>query len=304
MALIIVITTINIPWTSHREITVNYPPFAVTVDIALFTIEDDTFKILLIERGGDPYRGDLALPGGFVLPDEGLDAAAARELEEETGLARGAWHLEQLAAYGDPARDPRMRTVTVAFWAITADLPRPRGGGDAAAAHLEPVDRIEGGDLRLAFDHDRIVQDAVNRIRSRLETTTIAAQFCPSAFTVAELRKVYETIWNTPLDPGNFQRFVRDSGAFTPVPSFKSIVRARAAPLARILEPPVDLPGPGEGTIDDAEAGPSADSEPPPDRLASGEKTVKRSRRGRPASRWMVREGRLARPLRRKTDDS
>ena len=71
----------------------NYPPFAVTVDIALFTIEDDTFKILLIERGGDPYRGDLALPGGFVRPDEDLDAAAARELEEETGLAEGAWHL-------------------------------------------------------------------------------------------------------------------------------------------------------------------------------------------------------------------
>ncbi len=285
----------------------SYPPFAVTVDIALFTIEDDIFKILLIERGGDPYCGDLALPGGFVLPDEDLDAAAARELEEETGLADDAWHLEQLAAYGDPARDPRMRTVTVAFWAITASLPRPRGGSDAAAAYLVPVDRIEGDHLRLAFDHDRIVEDAVDRIRSRLETTTIAAQFCPPAFTVAELRKVYETIWNTPLDPGNFQRFVRDSGAFTPVSSFKPIVHARATPHARVLEPAVALLGPSEGATDDTEAGSSADSAPSLDRLASGEKTVKRSRRGRPASRWMVREGRpgmLAKPLRRKTDDS
>lgn len=285
----------------------SYPPFAVTVDIALFTIEDDTFKILLIERGGDPYRGDLALPGGFVLPDEDLKAAAARELEEETGLARGAWHLEQLAAYGDPARDPRMRTVTVAFWAITANLPRPRGGSDAAAADLVPVDRIESGALRLAFDHDRIVEDAVDRIRSRLETTTIAAQFCPSAFTVAELRKVYETIWNTPLDPGNFQRFVRDSGAFTAASSFEPVVRARAAPHARVLEPPVALLGPSQGAIDGAEAELSSDSEPSLDRLASGEKTVKRSRRGRPASRWMVREARprmFARPLRRKTDDA
>lgn len=285
----------------------SYPPFAVTVDIALFTIEDDIFKILLIERGGDPYCGDLALPGGFVLPDEDLDAAAARELEEETGLADDSWHLEQLAAYGDPARDPRMRTVTVAFWAITASLPRPRGGSDAAAAYLVPVDRIEGDHLRLAFDHDRIVEDAVDRIRSRLETTTVAAQFCPPAFTVAELRKVYETIWNTPLDPGNFQRFVRDNGVFTPVSSFESIVHARAAPHARVLEPAVALLGPSEGATDDAEAEPSSDSAPSLDRLASGEKTVKRSRRGRPASRWMVREGRprmLARPLRRKTDDS
>ena len=285
-----------------------YPPFAVTVDIALFTIEDDTFKILLIERSGDPYRGDLALPGGFVLPDEDLKAAAARELEEETGLTRGSWHLEQLAAYGDPTRDPRMRTVTVAFWAITADLPRPRGGGDAAAAHLLPVDWIESGELQLAFDHDRIVQDAVNRIRARLETTTIAAEFCPPAFTVAELRKVYEMIWNTPLDPGNFQRFVRDSGAFAPASSVKPIVRAHAAAPSRVPERPIDFPVLREAAADDdAEAEPSSDSAPSLDHLAHGEKTLKRSRRGRPASRWMVREGRprmLARPLRRKTDDS
>ena len=283
----------------------NYPPFAVTVDIALFTIEDDTFKILLIERGGDPYCGDFALPGGFVLPDEDLDAAAARELEEETGLARGAWHLEQLAAYGDPARDPRMRTVTVAFWAITANLPRPRGGSDAAAADLVPVDRIESGALRLAFDHDRIVEDAVDRIRSRLETTTIAAQFCPSAFTVAELRKVYETIWNTPLDPGNFQRFVRESGAFEPVRSAGTIALAAPSLVLRESEPFFDRLESGQevrrrATLD-AESAPSSIDSP-----GTREET-RQQRRGRPASRWMVREGQprmLARPLRRKTDDS
>ena len=258
----------------------NYPPFAVTVDMALFTIEDDTFKILLIERGEDPYRGDLALPGGFVRPDEDLDAAAARELEEETGLADDAWHLEQLAAYGDPERDPRMRTVTVAFWAITADQLRPRGGGDAAAAHLVPVDRIGSGGLRLAFDHDRIVADAVKRVRCGLETTTIAAQFCPPAFTVAELRKVYEAIWNTPLDPGNFQRFVRDSGAFEPVEAAESVDFPQAPEFLSGPEPPMDL-------------------------VLSGE-PARQNRRGRPASRWAPRERRprpLARPLRRKTDD-
>ncbi|MDE0054585.1 MAG: NUDIX domain-containing protein [Gammaproteobacteria bacterium] len=282
-----------------------YPPFAVTVDIALFTIEDATFKILLIERGGNPYRGDLALPGGFVLPDENLDAAASRELEEETGLGEGSWHLEQLAAYGDPARDPRMRTVTVAFWAITADLPRPRGGGDAAAAHLVPVDGIESGDLRLAFDHDRIVGDAVKRIRSRLETTTVAAQFCPPAFTVAELRRVYETIWNTPLDPGNFQRFVRDSGVFERVPSGGPDALAASSSVVLESAPSLDYLESGQKVmrraIDDAESAPSSDAEPSMDVLVP-----RQQRRGRPASRWMVPEGRprlLARPLRRKTDD-
>ena len=95
-----------------------------------------------------------------------------------------------------------MRTVTVAFWAITADLPELRGGRDTAAARLLPVDWIEDGDLHLAFDHDRIVRDAVERVRSRLETTTVAARFCQPAFTVAELRRVYEAIWNISLDPG------------------------------------------------------------------------------------------------------
>ena len=287
----------------------SYPPFAVTVDIALFTIEDGIFKILLIKRGGDPYRGDLALPGGFVLPDEDLDAAAARELEEETGLAEGAWHLEQLAAYGDPERDPRMRTVTVAFWAITANLPRPRGGGDAAAAGLVPVDGIESGDLRLAFDHERIVADAVKRIRSRLETTTIAARFCPPAFTVAELRKVYETIWNTPLDPGNFQRFVRDSGAFRPAPAGRPGAFAASSSVVFESVPSLDRLEAGRTVmrraIDDAQSVDSSDAKPSMDLTAPREET-KRQRRGRPASRWMVPEGRprlLARPLRRKTDD-
>ena len=123
-----------------------YPPFAVTVDVAVFTIRGDELQVLLIERGGEPYLGALALPGGFVRPDEDLDQAAARELAEETGLRAGSWHLEQLASYGTPDRDPRMRVVTVAYWAICAELPGLRGGGDAAAALLMPVKKIESGE--------------------------------------------------------------------------------------------------------------------------------------------------------------
>lgn len=192
----------------------SFPPFAVTADIALFTVGDDALQVLLIERGGEPYSGAWALPGGFVRPDEDLEQAAARELAEETGLTEGAWRLEQLAAYGAPDRDPRMRVVTVAYWAVCPGLPAPRGGGDAAAARLVPVARIESGAIRLAFDHERIVRDALERIRSGLEHTALAAGFCPPEFTIRQLRRVYEVVWNASLDPGNFQRHVRESGAF------------------------------------------------------------------------------------------
>ena len=192
----------------------DYPPFAVTVDIAIFTIRDDALQVVLIERGQEPFLGALALPGGFVQPDEDLDQAAARELAEETGLRAGSWHLEQLGSYGSPNRDPRMRVVTVAYWAVCAELPGLRGGGDAARATLTPVERIKRGSVRLAFDHERIVSDAVERARSKLEYTALAARFCPPEFTISQLRRVYETVWSEDLDPGNFQRSVQGSGAF------------------------------------------------------------------------------------------
>ena len=195
-----------------------FPPFAVTADVALFTIRNDTLQVLLIERGREPFLGASALPGGFVREDEGLEDAAVRELAEETGLDAGPWYLEQLAAYGAPDRDPRMRVVTVAYWAVCAGLPAwPRGGGDAAAARLVPVEDVESGAVRLAFDHMRIVGDAVERIRTGMEHTALAAGFCPPEFTIRQLRRVYETVWGASLDPGNFQRYVRESGAFEPV---------------------------------------------------------------------------------------
>lgn len=213
-----------------------FPPFAVTVDIAVFTIRDDVLQILLIQRGGEPFLGAWALPGGFVRPDEDLDRAADRELEEETGVRPGSAHLEQLGSYGDPERDPRMRTVTVAYWAICSGLPMLRGGGDAWRAELVPVEKIERRKVRLAFDHERIVRDAVERARSKLEYTALAARFCPSEFTISQLRRVFEAVWNTRLDPGNFQRNVQNRAGFSVAGATASAGRGRPAALWSVAD--------------------------------------------------------------------
>ena len=191
-----------------------YPPFAVTVDIVVMTITESDLRVLLIRRAIPPFRDSWALPGGFVRPDEDLDTAAARELAEETSISQEPEHLEQFGTYGHPDRDPRMRVVSVGYWAIVPDLPTPKGGSDAAYAELVPVAELESGRIRLAFDHDRIVADAIARARSRLEDTTIATRFCPPEFTISDLRRVYDAVWDSELDPGNFQRKVKQTAGF------------------------------------------------------------------------------------------
>ena len=183
-----------------------FPPFAVTVDLVALTVRDDRLDVLLVTRGEEPFRGRLALPGGFVRPDEDLPEAAARELAEETGVRRNRGHLEQLATYGAPRRDPRMRVVSVAYLAMAPRLPDPVAGSDASAAAWVPVERAKAG--RLAFDHARILADGVERARAKLEYTSLATAFCPREFTVSQLRHVYEAVWGTPLDPRNFHRKV------------------------------------------------------------------------------------------------
>ena len=188
-----------------------YPPVAVTVDVITFTIVGDQLQILLVRRGQDPYEGRWALPGGFVRPDEDLEKAALRELQEETGVITESPYLEQLGTYGRPDRDPRMRVVTVAYWAILGNRLEPTGGGDAADARLFPVVMVEADALELAFDHGRIIKEAVERVRSKLEYTTLAARFCPPEFTVTQLRRVYEAVWNARIEPANFHRKVTRS---------------------------------------------------------------------------------------------
>lgn len=222
-----------------------HPAVAVTVDLVILTVREDLLQVLTVRRGEEPYAGQWALPGGFLRPDEDLPAAAARELREETGLSTERFHLEQLGSYGAPDRDPRMRTVTVAYIALAADLPVPTAGTDASEARWQPVrDLLEDADA-LAFDHARILRDGVERARAKLEYSPLAAAFCPPEFTVSELRHVYEVVWGTVLDPRNFHRKVTKTHGFLE-PTDKTTTRdgGRPARLYRVgtittLHPPL-----------------------------------------------------------------
>ena len=189
---------------------------AVTVDIVVLTIRAGRLCVLLVERGAEPFAGSWALPGGFVHDDEDLEVAAARELMEETGIESFSGHLEQLRTYGAPDRDPRQRVVSVAYVGFVPDLPTPEAGSDAAAARwwaIEDLDDPQDG-ATLAFDHERILSDAVERARAKLEYTPLAASFTEEPFTLTELRRVYEAVWGTPVHVGNFRRKVLSAPGF------------------------------------------------------------------------------------------
>ncbi|MET0422298.1 MAG: NUDIX domain-containing protein, partial [Actinoplanes sp.] len=183
----------------------------LAVDLVILTVREDALQVLLITRGNEPFRGRPALPGGFLRGDEDIPDAAVRELAEETGLDGKSLHLEQLRAYGAPDRDPRGRVASVAYLAIMPDLPLPTAGSDAKTAAWTPVDQARG---TLAFDHDQILDDAVEQARTRLEFTTLATSFCGPAFTIGDLRNVYEVVWGRPLDPRNFSRKVVHTEGF------------------------------------------------------------------------------------------
>lgn len=175
---------------------------AVTVDMVVLTIIDDELSLLTVTRGRPPFKGELALPGGFLEPDETAEQAVRRELQEETGVEVG--HIEQLATYTKPDRDPRGRTVSIAYLAFAPFQRSATAGDDAAQAQFIPINEL--GSRSLAFDHQQIVDDALERARNRVEYTTLATAFLPGTFTLRELRDTYETICGTEIDASNFSK--------------------------------------------------------------------------------------------------
>lgn len=182
----------------------DYPRPAVTVDIILFTFYNNELKILLIQRKHPPFQDKWALPGGFVDMGEELHAAALRELAEETNITDV--YLEQLYTFGQPDRDPRTRVITVAYFALLSADQSARlvikGQSDASDARWWSMYQLP----ELAFDHERILQYALQRLRWKLEWTALGFLLLPAEFTLSELQKVYETVLNEPLDKRNFRR--------------------------------------------------------------------------------------------------
>jgi 8-oxo-dGTP diphosphatase len=184
-----------------------FPAFAVTVDVVILTMSESRLHVLLVRRGVPPFEGMWAIPGGFKRPTETLDEAAKRELAEETGVD-SARLLTQFGAYGDPGRDPRMNVVTVGYLAVVRQVGGIVAGTDAAAAALVPVSEALNGKMELAFDHARILREAIERVGIDLDLTGIATAFVGTTFTLGELRAVYEAVWGVRLDGANFRRGV------------------------------------------------------------------------------------------------
>ena len=189
----------------------DYPRPSVAVDLVIFTVIDTDLKLLLIRRGESPFEGDWALPGGFVrvgdaVNDQGESVAEAahRELAEETGLPRGSAWLEQLYTFGAPYRDPRMRVISVAWYALVRpDLaPLITAGTDAWETRWWSMTELPP----LAFDHPEMVRAALKRVRGKIDYAPIAFELVPPTFTISELRQVFEAIKGGTYDRGNFRR--------------------------------------------------------------------------------------------------
>ena len=178
---------------------------AVTTDCVIFTYEDWKLKVLLVRRGGEPYKGEWALPGGFLRSDETAKEGAMRELQEETGLVASA--IGELGVFSDPKRDPRERVITIAFYALVKPS-EVEGGDDADEAAWYSIDALPA----LAFDHADIINAALERLRRDIHFEPIGFDLLDDEFTIPDLQRLYEIILGVKFDRRNFQRKIMASG--------------------------------------------------------------------------------------------
>lgn len=180
---------------------------SVTVDVVVFALREDDLHVLLVRRGNPPFMGMWAIPGGFVSSSESIEQAAARELREETGVS--APYLEQLYTFGDPGRDPRGWVISVAYYAlVSAEDVRLRAGTDATEAAWHSIYDLP----ELAFDHAKMLDYALTRLRYKLEYSAVGFQLLPEVFTLTELQTAYETVLGEELDKRNFRRKILQAG--------------------------------------------------------------------------------------------
>jgi 8-oxo-dGTP diphosphatase len=205
-----------------------YPRAALTVDCVVFGFDEAELKVLLIERGLEPFKGRWALPGGFVRVEETLEAAARRELEEEAGLTDV--FLEQLYTFGTVDRDPRERVVSVAYYAlVTLAGHEAKAATDAANARWFPLSKVP----QLAFDHGRILETAVERLKGKVRYQPIGFELLSEKFTLSQLQHLYEAVLGTELDKRNFRKKVLGFDLLVPLQETRMLGRHRPAQLFR-----------------------------------------------------------------------
>lgn len=211
--------------------TYEYARPALTVDCVVFGFDEGDLKLLLIQRGLEPFKGKWALPGGFVRVDESLEEAALRELQEEAGLSKV--YLEQLYTFGEVNRDPRERVVTVAYYALVKLGDHlPHGASDAQNAAWFAVNELP----RLAFDHEEIIEAALQRLKSKVRYEPIGFELLPKKFTLTQLQHLYEVVLEAPLDKRNFRKKILSMDLLMETDEIEQDVAHRAARLYRFDE--------------------------------------------------------------------
>lgn len=178
---------------------------SVTTDCVIFSFDGTKLKVLLVQRGVEPYKGRWAFPGGFMKMDESAEEGELRELQEETGMS-GAY-IKQFHAFSEPSRDPRERVITIAFYALVK-MQEVKGADDAADARWFALDEVPS----LAFDHDLILRTALGELRKQIHFEPVGFELLPEKFTIKELQNLYEAILDVNFDRRNFYNKMRRLG--------------------------------------------------------------------------------------------